>query len=97
MRTIGQITIAIRFQAIAVYVLVLAWHGLLWLNHQWGENLSVVLEVLYLLLPLLTTLLALIILESRIRHHQRCNWWVYPAVLAGLTPWIWYALFNLSI
>jgi hypothetical protein len=96
MRALGNITIDIRFQAITVYFLVAVWHGLLWLNHRGGENLAVVLQGLYFLLPLLTTLLALIILEGRIRHRQRCSWWVYLAVLVGLIPWIWYAHYNLS-
>jgi hypothetical protein len=96
MRAFGNITIDIRVQAVTVYLLAAVWHGVLWLSHRSGANLAVVLEGLYFLLPLVTTLLAVIILESRVRHHQRCTWWVYMAVFVGLVPWIWYACYNLS-
>jgi len=29
-------------------------------------------------------------------HKQRCSWWVYLAVVLGLSPFIGYALYKLS-
>jgi hypothetical protein len=92
MRPARNMTIDIRFQAIAVYILILVWHILLWLVDRSGlQNLPIVLQGCFALLPLAATLLALFILESRIRHRQRGAWWVYAAVFVGLTPWLWYA------
>lgn len=96
MRSLEKVTIDLRVQAVAIYILIVFWHCILFGVHRSGENLPAILLTLYFLLPLLTTLLALIVLDSRIRHRQRCPWWVYFAVPFGLIPWIWYACFNLA-
>ena len=96
MHSLGKVTVDVRIQAVAIYVLIVFWHCILLGVHRSGENLPAMLQTLYCLLPLLTTLLALIVLESRIRHRQRCAWWVYFAVPFGLIPWIWYACFFWS-
>jgi amino acid transporter len=88
--------IGLRVQAVSIFVLVALWHFALLINQQQGENALVLLQGCLFLLPLLTTLLALIVLETRIRHRERGPWWAYLSIFVGLVPWIWWAYTNLS-
>jgi len=90
-----DITINVRVQAAAIYVSAAIWLGLWLQTGRQPENLPLLALPIFGLLPLLNVLLALFILESRIRHKQRCAWWVYLAVLVGFLPYISYALYKL--
>jgi hypothetical protein len=83
-------TISIRVQALTIFLLIAIWHGVLFGTRDQGENAPVLLQAVQMLLPLLTTLLVVIVLETRLRHHQRGPWWVYLSVPVGLLPWLWF-------
>ena len=89
--SLGSITIGLRVQAVIIVVLVGLWYLALLIKQQQGENAPVVVMGLFALLPLLTTLLALIVLETRIRYRERGPWWAYLSIFVGLVPWIWWA------
>jgi hypothetical protein len=89
MRALSSITIRVRVQAVVIYISSALYASLLLL----GDRALLSLPILALAfggaaLPWLSILLALFILESRIRHKERCSWWVYLAVLVGLSPLI---------
>jgi len=87
--SLGSITIGLRVQAVSIFVLVGLWHFVLLINRQQRANTPVLLQGLVVLLPLLTTLLALIVLETRIRYRERGPWWAYFSIIVGLVPWMW--------
>ena len=95
MRPLETITISVRLQAVCICVLFVMWLGLHCQADGKPENLPLLALAFFGFLPWLNGLLALFLLESRIRHKQRCSWWVYLAVLVGLSPWIWYAFSKL--
>lgn len=88
-------TINVRIQAFCIYVLSVIWLGFLWQTDGEPEHLPLLALAFFGVLPLLSGLLALFLVESRIRHKQRCSWWVYLAMLVGISPWIWFVFSRL--
>jgi hypothetical protein len=88
--------IGIPAQALSILLLVGAWVAIVLTVRPRGENAPVRLQGLLCLLPLLTTILGFVVVESRIRHREKGPWWVYFGAAFALVPWIWYAWVNLS-
>jgi hypothetical protein len=92
---VRSVRIGIRAQALSIVLLVGAWVILLTLRPR-AENASVLWAGLLLLLPLLTSILGFVVLESRIDHEEKGPWWVYFGAAFALVPWIWYVWVNWS-
>ena len=96
MRDLPLPTIGVRAQAVVMLAFVGLWHVALLFVHRQRENAPILWQALLFVLPFVTSLLSLIMLESRIRYRQPCGWWVYLVSGLGWVPWIWYAYECLS-
>ena len=88
--------IGIRAQALSIVVLVGMWVPILLTVRREGGNAAVLWQGLVFLLPLLTTILAVVFLQSRIDHEEKGPWWVYFGAAFALVPWICYMWLNWS-
>jgi hypothetical protein len=76
-----------RAQALIILTVVVVWYWDRWICRRSGERTPAVAETLFFALPILTAVLSFIVLDTRMRDRQRCNWWFYVALLSGLVPW----------
>jgi hypothetical protein len=96
MRALMQTTIGVRTQAVSILALAAGWHWIMWFGRKAGENTAVIIQALFYLLPLLTTLLSLSLIGTRLSAHQPRGLWVYLAALVGLSPWLALACWFIS-
>ena len=88
--------IGIRAQALSIVVLVGIWVPILLTVLREGGNAAVLWQGLVYLLPLLTTILAVVVLHSRIDHGEKGPWWIYLGTAFALVPWMVYVWFHWS-
>jgi hypothetical protein len=92
-RALTQIKVGDQFVAAGIFILAAVWHLILWQATRTGEHTAAALQALYYVLPWATILLPLLLLASRISRRQSFGRWLFAALLAGVSPWITFALY----
>ena len=98
MNTLRKTTIGIRSQATVIFILMAVWYCSVWLaaHNTTGKgyifDLSLFWSAAFFLLPFIVSAFAVILFISFSRSGQLHPWWVYPALFAAVTPWIYLML-----
>jgi hypothetical protein len=88
MRALKLPTLSYRAQAWIILAVVGFWHWDLWICRHSGDRAPVITIALFFALPIFTTVLSYIIMDTRIRSGQKSNAWFYAGLLGGLVPWV---------
>jgi hypothetical protein len=69
------------------------WHVILLTTRRRGENTAVILQALFYLLPLITLVFSLILLDSREGDRWAHAKWLWPAAAAGFSPFVTFGIY----
>jgi hypothetical protein len=90
MHTSRRVNISLGLQAGIVFFLTSFWCLAAWIGlHTDSSHLSLFWGAAFFYLPFIAPLFATILLAEHICTWQPNRWWVYSAVLAAASPWIW--------
>jgi hypothetical protein len=91
MRALREIKIGIRLQSSIIIFLVAFWWSVAWMNYHTHIGIpNVFWPEAFLCLPVLTFILATFLLFTHIKRPQSYPLWVYPAILAVASQWLWF-------
>jgi hypothetical protein len=88
MRALKLPVLSYRAQAIIIVAVVAFWHWDMWVCRHYGDRAPVITIALFFALPIFTTVLSYLIVDTRMRSNKRADIWFYVGLVSGLVPWV---------